>query len=235
MIIGPRLVSYIIAISLSGCAGNFQEIGREPALSSLGHGLPPQALAGGQTAGLKPLRSSGNIWNERTGYFFRDPRARETGDILTIVISIDDKAKLDGTFDRSRLSTWGAALDFLANVAGKKNGGNANGNWNSSTTTKGSGSVNRAETIKLSLAGVVTSVLPNGNLIIQGSQEIRVNFELRVLQITGIVHPSDISRDNTVPYDKIAETRISYGGRGRVMEVQQPAYGHQLLDRVFPF
>ena len=86
----------------------------------------------------------------------------------------------------------------------------------------------------MSVAAVVTDVLPNGNLIVSGSQEVRVNYELRVLNIAGIVRPRDISKDNTIAYNKIAEARISYGGRGRIMEVQQPAWGQQLFDRFKP-
>ena len=85
------------------------------------------------------------------------------------------------------------------------------------------------------MAAVVTDVLPNGNLIISGSQEVRVNFEMRLLNVAGIVRPQDISRENTIAYDKIAEARVSYGGRGRIMEVQQPAVIQQIYDRVKPF
>jgi flagellar L-ring protein precursor FlgH len=105
----------------------------------------------------------------------------------------------------------------------------------SSTSTQGQGSINRSEQIRLSIAATVTAVLPNGNFVVQGSQEFRVNYEMRVLTIGGIVRPRDISRENTVPYDKIAEARISYGGRGRLMEVQQPAWGQQLYDLAWPF
>ena len=86
----------------------------------------------------------------------------------------------------------------------------------------------------MSVGAVVTDVLPNGNLIVSGSQEVRVNYELRVLNIAGIVRPRDISKENTIAYNKIAEARISYGGRGRMMEVQQPGWGQQIFDRFRP-
>ena len=93
----------------------------------------------------------------------------------------------------------------------------------------------RSENIELSIAAVVTEVLPNGNLMITGSQEVRVNAELSILTIAGVVRPSDIGAQNTIPYDRIAEARVSYGGRGRLTEVQQPPYGQQVLDTVLPF
>ncbi|WP_292388806.1 flagellar basal body L-ring protein FlgH, partial [Mesorhizobium sp.] len=105
----------------------------------------------------------------------------------------------------------------------------------SSTETNADGEINRSENLELNVAAVVTEVLPNGNLMIRGSQEVRVNYELRVLTIAGMVRPSDIGAENTIPYERIAEARISYGGRGRVSEVQQPAYGQQILDQVLPF
>ena len=102
-------------------------------------------------------------------------------------------------------------------------------------TREGNGATTRSENIDLSIAAVVTDVLPNGNLMISGSQEVRVNAELRILTIAGIVRPSTSARENTISYERIAEARISYGGRGRLTEVQQPPYGQQILDTVLPF
>jgi flagellar L-ring protein precursor FlgH len=113
--------------------------------------------------------------------------------------------------------------------------GQADGNVNSQTSTKGAGKIDRTEEVKFSVAAVVIDTLPNGNFLISGSQEVRVNYEMRVLNVAGIVRPRDIGRNNTIAYDKVAEARISYGGRGRLMEVQQPAWGHQIYDRVGPF
>lgn len=230
-----QLLPALMVLPLIGCGADLREIGREPALSPSGASLPPHVLAGKAPGDAAAPAAHGSLWNDRGGSFFRDPRARQISDIITIVISIDDRAKIDGTFDRSKTSSWTTAMDFLFGANGLKREGNVEANLGTTSKARGQGTVNRAETIKLSLAAVVSEVLPNGNLVIRGSQEIRVNYELRVLQITGVVRPGDISKDNTVPYDKIAEARISYGGRGRVMEVQQPGVGQQFLDRFYPF
>jgi len=156
---------------------------------------------------------------------------------------MDDKAVLGNSTDRSRDSkiktTWSFLFDFLAGASSappeRKWTGSVNNDLQSSTSTQGQGSINRSEQIRLSVAAVVTAVLPNGNLMLRGSQEIRVNYELRVLTIAGIARPRDIGKDNMISYDKIAEARVSYGGRGRLSEVQQPAWGQQAYDIFAPF
>jgi flagellar L-ring protein precursor FlgH len=181
----------------------------------------------------------GSTWRERGTDLFRDPRARRVGDILTVTILMKDKASLDNSSKRSRDSSHGFGLDMDSKIDWKSFAAAAktaiDSNIKSNTATDGKGEIERSETIDLRIAAVVTDVLPNGNLVIQGSQEIRVNFELRVLTFTGIVNVADIKADNTISHDRIAEARMSYGGRGRMMEVQQPAWGHQVVDLLFPF
>jgi len=154
---------------------------------------------------------------------------------VTVVISMQDKAKLDNKTDRSRDSQVKVGLDWLANIAGWQDAGQGNANLSTSSSTKGAGQIDRTEDIKLSVAAVVTDVLPNGNMMISGSQEFRVNAEMRVLNVAGIVRARDISRGNTISYEKIAEARVSYGGRGRLTDVQQPGWGHRIYDAVAPF
>ncbi|MGH7154837.1 MAG: flagellar basal body L-ring protein FlgH, partial [Acetobacteraceae bacterium] len=99
----------------------------------------------------------------------------------------------------------------------------------------GTGLIQRNETVTLRLAGEITQVLPNGNLVVAAKQEFRVNSELRVLQVSGIVRPEDIASDNTVQHDRMAEARISYGGRGQLTTVQSPRWGQQAMDIVLPW
>jgi flagellar L-ring protein precursor FlgH len=175
------------------------------------------------------------LWDERTSDLYRDARATRPGDILTVNIAINDSASLGNNTDRSKESQVKNTFDAVFGLFGINQTGNSAINIDSQSSTKGQGTIDRSEKIQMSVAAVVTEVLPNGNLLISGSQEIRVNYELRLLEIAGIVRPRDISKDNTIAYDKIAEARVSYGGRGRLTEVQQPNPVHQIYDIAKPF
>jgi flagellar L-ring protein precursor FlgH len=161
------------------------------------------------------------------------------GDVITVKISIKDRATIDNTSTRARDSSLslGQSLSYSTAI-GSLNGqgdGSLDASSKGGTASTGKGGINRSETIDLLVAAVVTDVLPNGHLVIKGTQEVRVNFEMRELTVAGIVRPRDVLTDNIVSYERIAEARISYGGRGRIMEVQQPAWGHQLIDALSPF
>ncbi|MGE0629218.1 MAG: flagellar basal body L-ring protein FlgH [Hyphomicrobiaceae bacterium] len=236
----------MLAALAAGCAARPSEIGREPVLSPVGSGIarpahdPTAELKRGYAAAVaaQPI-STGSLWRDRAADLFRDPRARHVGDILTVTISMKDKASLDNKSKRSRDATRGFGLDMSHDIdwSAFVSAGSAKVDTaiKSNTSTDGKGEIARSENIDLRVAAVVTEVLPNGSLLIQGSQEIRVNYELRVLTFTGVVSITDIKADNTIPHDRIAEVRMSYGGRGRSMEVQQPAWGQQIVDLVFPF
>jgi flagellar L-ring protein precursor FlgH len=221
---------------LCACSPDMDNVGVAPELSSVGSGLvvPAADSTVGQTYPLPEDGSGG--WIGGSADLFRDRRAHNSGDIVTVLISIDDKASLNNNSNRSRKSQTGADLSFNYDVLGVVGADlNGKGDINSNSTASGQGTTARSEKIKLSIAAVVSEVLPNGALVINGSQEILVNYEARVLRIGGIVNPRDIATDNTVAYDRIAEARISYGGQGRLSEVQQPGWGQQLWDRVTPF
>ncbi len=225
------------AAILTGCAGQLEDVGRAPEMSPVGYGLAVQQPAAYplSTFGQGTVKDYNSLWASGRDNFFADPRAKKVGDVLTVTIQINDRANMDNSSDRRRTSDigWGGTMDYDWDGIG--HGGSGNLGVDSGSGSAGSGSIDRSEEIQLSVAAVVTDRLPNGNLVISGSQEMRVNFEMRILQIAGIVRPRDIQANNTIPYDKIAEARVSYGGRGRITEVQQPAWGQQIYDIVTPF
>jgi flagellar L-ring protein precursor FlgH len=224
------------AAALAGCAQEIEQINRAPTLSRVGDGLAQSPAP--ESMRLRPPaeRPGGaSLWDGRSGDLFRDRRAARVGDVLTVTIAIDDKASLGATSDRSRDSKVQSGLDIVMGLFGAGYKGDASLGVDSSSASKGRGKIDRAEKIQLSLAAVVTDVLPNGNMMISGSQEVRVDYEMRVLSIAGVVRPRDVSRDNAISYDKIAEARVSYGGRGRLNEIKQPGWGQQVYDRIIPF
>jgi flagellar L-ring protein precursor FlgH len=231
--------------SLAGCSAvtRIQEIGDPPPLAALGDPASPINAA---TPNIPlppppvPTRAVNSLWASGARSFFHDPRASRPGDIITVNVTVADTAKLDNTTTRSRANTDNANLtNFFgleAPLAASTGADPASlVKMGSDTSNVGSGSVNRSESINLTLAALVTQVLPNGNLVIGGHQQVRVNNELRDLQVSGIVRTEDITNSNTVDLSQIAEARISYGGRGTVSDMQQPRYGSQLFDILMPW
>lgn len=221
------------AFLLGGCGANLKEVGVAPTMSPVGTGVEPALVASRQYASPAPRRFS--LWSDRQSRLFTDPRALSVGDILTVRIAINDRAQFKNQSNRKRDASRSFGLGGSVSAGTAGGALDLNAGVDSSTSTTGTGATQRSESLDLLIAAVVTEVLPNGNLVIAGSQEVRVNAELRILTIAGIVRPSDIGAQNTISYDRIAEARISYGGRGRLSEVQQPSYGQQFLDQVLPF
>ncbi|MBC8130921.1 MAG: flagellar basal body L-ring protein FlgH [Rhizobiaceae bacterium] len=229
----------LLALSaLSGCSTVGQSFLREPQLSQPGAGVHqyPSFVDPANFPAEKLRGQRNSLWVDEKANLFRDARALNNGDIVTVKIEIQDRAELDNNSKRSRDSTIDNGLDFEGSFDGTPfpTLGASLGANNASEST-GKGNVKRSEKIDLQVAAVVTQVLPNGNLYITGQQEIRVNFEVRVLTIAGIIRPGDILPNNTIPYERIAEARISYGGRGRLTEVQQPGWGQQIYDVIAPY
>lgn len=222
---------------LAACGSQtFNEIGRPPAMSPIGSGLSYGATPQMALYPKQPLATTKDfsIWQDSQSALFKDARAINVGDILTVDIFINDRASFDNETDRSRVNDSGISLGGEYDVLGTTKGASGSLNFGSNTSTNGSGSTARSELLRLSIAAVVTGVLENGNLVISGSQEVRVNHELRILNIAGIVRPRDVDAENRISYEKIAEARISYGGRGRLTEVQQPPVGQQFVDIYSP-
>jgi flagellar L-ring protein precursor FlgH len=209
-------------------------------MTPVGTGLVPQRVAMVSEPSPVPLyRGENSIWQDGRADLFSDLRARKIGDTVTVKIFMKDKASIDNNSERKRDAENSLNLDLTYGATSSDttiaNTGTWAGNIKSNTKTKSEGGIERSEKIELLVAAVVSDVLPNGNLVISGSQETRVNYEMRVLTVAGIVRPVDISADNSIAYEKIAEARISYGGRGRLMEVQQPTWGQQVIDNWSPF
>lgn len=186
--------------------------------------------------------AAASLWTGERGSLLGDRRAIERGDILTVVIEINDRAQITNQTERSRDAgqemSVGALFGLPENVAGALPEGASLSpavDLGSSSSFSGEGSVRRNEQLTLRVAATILDVLPNGVLAISGSQEVRVNNELRELLVTGFVRPADITRQNEITYDKIASARISYGGRGQISAMQEPRWGQQGLDAVLPF
>ena len=239
-----RLASIVYtAVMLTACASTIDrlaQIGQAPPLSPIA--VPPVPVSVPQPLPLPEPRGVNALWRPGSRSFFRDPRAQKAGDILTVNIDIGDQAKIANTSSRSRSATECAGSpnflgleSLLPGVLPDEVNPEALVNLNSDSTSTGTGSVDRSESISLTVAAVVVQVLPNGNLVIQGQQEVRVNNEVRVLQVSGIVRPEDIASSNTIKHTQIAEARISYGGRGDLSRVQKTPAGQSLLERFSPF
>jgi flagellar L-ring protein precursor FlgH len=235
----------LIGLGACNAGQRLSEIGEAPALSEAGN---PNMIASAQPIGFpqpEPVhhtRQPNSLWEPGARAFFKDQRAGKVGDILTVIIQVSDKAELKNETKRSRNTaesdSASALLGFeskfkevlpsavdptkMADITGK-------------TQNDGKGEINRQDTVNLRVAAVVTQVLPNGNLVISGKQEMVINYDLRELKITGVIRPEDINSANSINYDQIAEARIAYGGRGQMMDVQQARYGEQLFDMIYPF
>jgi len=229
---------------LSGCAAldRLKNIGEQPKLSEIDNpatrpGYKPvqMPMPAAQPATYNP----NSLWRNGSRAFFKDQRAHQVGDILTVKVNITDKANIANDTKRSRTNAEDSGVD---NFFGKSKLPIVNSalptrlfTADSTASSEGKGSVDRSEALSTNVAGVVVQVLPNGNLVIEGRQEIRVNFEIRELIVGGVVRPEDIESDNTIDSTKIAQARIAYGGRGQITDVQQPRYGQQVMDVILPF
>ncbi len=220
-------------------------IGRAPAFTpGTGGGEHMAMMSPGLplVAEFVPPVQRASLWTGDRQSLLGDRRAMQRGDILTVVIEIDERAEISNTSARSRNGSESLGIPSLLGVPQRLDrrlpeGATMAGavSLDSSSESRGTGSVRRNEKLTLRVAATIVDMLPNGVLAIQGSQEVRVNFEMRELSVSGFVRPADISRQNEITYDKIAAARVSYGGRGQISDMQQPRVGQQILDAVLPF
>jgi flagellar L-ring protein precursor FlgH len=229
----------LVTASLAACSAmdRIENIGEAPRMAAVGNPAGQQIVA--QIPAPAPIRHIDNsLWQPGAKSFFNDPRASHIGDVITVNVSTADAAKLSNTTSRSRSNTDNASMDNLfglESVLPSAMDPSSLVKMGSDMSNSGTGAVARSESINLTLAALVAQVLPNGNLVIDGHQQVRVNNELRDMRVSGIVRREDITQDNTVNLTQIAEARISYGGKGLVSDVQQPRYGSQLFDIIMPW
>ena len=245
--IRPSALRLISVVTLSSLMCNCSAISR---LTNLGEQPKLSAIDNPTTKpGYKPVQmpmptpqpatyNPNSLWRNGSRAFFKDQRARVVGDILTVTVNFTDKANIANETQRSRTNTEDSGITDFIGAKTQTLSAALPGRIltaDSTMSNDGKGSINRQEALQTNVAAVVTQVLPNGNLVVEGKQEIRVNFEMRELIVAGIVRPEDIQSDNTIDSSKIAEARIAYGGRGQITDIQQPRYGQQLMDVVLPF
>ncbi len=242
-----RIADWIIlwSLTLAAACGRLEQVGKAPDFTPVRTGDEYHAMMSRPLpVTLEPRRALDNasLWSGARGSLLGDRRAMQQGDILTVVIEIDDKAEISNSTNRSRNGSESLGIPDFFGIPQRVDGTLPDGaslanavSANSSSSSSGDGSVRRNEKLTLRVAATITGVLPNGVLQIVGRQEVRVNFEMRELLVTGYARPADISRQNEITYDKIASARISYGGRGQITDVQQPRYGQQVADIVLPF
>lgn len=237
--------SALILLSACGAGDRLSKVGKAPEMTPITNPAEKDSTKR-VSMPMPPVevveKENNSLWASNRSTFFKDQRATQVGDILTVMIDIDDEAELENESERSRSMSEDVGIDAglgietqLGKVLPEAVLGAELVNADSTSRSRGSGSTEREEEVRMTLAATVTQILPNGNMVIQGRQEVRVNFEKRVLELAGVIRPEDVTVENAIPYDKIAEARISYGGEGQITDMQQPRYGQQVYDILFPF
>ena len=234
----------LLPLALAACS-DLSQVGKAPAFSPLEGSYQHHSLYSSSMPDMADPNAptdASSLWTGETDSLLGDRRAAGRGDILTVVIEIDDSAQISNSTDRSRSGSRSMGIPSLLGIPQRIDESLPEGasmadavETEGSTNFQGDGSVSRNEQLTLRIAATVVEELPNGVLRVEGQQEVRVNNELRELIVTGYVRPNDISRQNEITYDKIAGARISYGGRGQITDMQEPSYGQQIADIVLPF
>lgn len=234
----------ILAGTLTAC-GDISQVGKRPTFTPITASsdyIAMNSVQSNPTDLIGRGKRKASLWHSGPTSLLGDRRASVLGDLLTVVIQINDKAEISNSSSRTRKGSEKMGIPQFLGIPQRVDAGLPTGassakaiDFSSNSSSSGNGSVRRKEKLTLRVAATVTDVLANGYLSIQGSQEVRVNFELRELLVTGFVRPEDISRKNEITYDKIASARISYGGRGQISSAQQSRYGQQVIDLVSPF
>ncbi|MES2215525.1 MAG: flagellar basal body L-ring protein FlgH [Pseudomonadota bacterium] len=242
------IISYFLcALFLSGCSetlDKLKRVGKGPSMTQMNVPTDSRSMIDEESLKIQRkarIRHTNSLWQPGSTTFFRDTRAWQVGDILKVVVVIQDSAQLNNSTSQSRKGNDNTGITSLFGkekpIAKTLKVANLNPILGTTGDHKydGLGGISRKENIRTEIAAVVTQVLPNGNLVIQGHQEVKVNHELREIKIAGVIRSKDVSSDNSIQSEQIAEARISYGGRGLVTDMQQPRLGAQVVDIISPF
>src|SRR3712207_2317193 len=236
------LLALPLALAACGNLERLSRVGRAPEMSAVTDPTADPAwrpVSMPMPAPQEAPAVANSLWRPGSRTFLRDQRAAQVGDVITVLVSIQDEAQLQNRTQRARQGgdKLGLPQVFGMQTRWLPRGANPESLLETSggQTSDGNGTVKRIETVTLRLAATVTQVLPNGNLVVAGKQEVRVSAEMRELSVQGVIRPQDIASDNTIRHDRLAEARIAYGGRGTLSDLQQPRLGSQLLDILLPF
>lgn len=241
------LIAATLAFAVAGCntLTRLSEVGDGPQLSEISNPTASpkyQPVSMPMPAPMPADHNPNSLWRHGAKAFFKDTRAKDIGDILTVKLELDDSASFDNKTERDRDDSEDTDVTNLLGLEGEftkvlPEGLNPSSviSFGNAHSTSGDGSIARSESLELTFAAVVTQILPNGHLVIMGRQEVRVNAELRELMVTGVVRPEDIDSDNSITHERIAEMRVAYGGRGTLSDLQAPRWGTQIWDIIFPF
>jgi len=225
------------ALSACSAVDRLENIGEAPKMAAVGNPAGQKIVA--EIPRPQPITHDNNsLWQPGAQSFFHDPRAMHVGDVITVNVSVADTAKMQNTTSRSRNNSDNANLTNLfglEKVLPPAIDPTSVVKMGSDNSNVGTGKIERSEDLSMTLAALVAQDLPNGNLVIDGHQQVRVNNELRDMRLSGIVRREDITQNNTVNLSQIAEARVIYGGVGTVSDVQQPRYGSQLFDIIMPW
>jgi flagellar L-ring protein FlgH len=223
-----RSLMLIPLLLLTGCLATSYDAAmkREPIVMPP---APPEVRASFAPGSIWPGATSNNL-------LFTDRKARNIGDIVTIVI--DEKAEGENnanTDTKRQTSTTAGITGFVQTnpdqryVAGYSLGGA------SDNSLKGEGKTNRDGILKGRLSARVVRVLPNGNLVIEGRRMLTVNAEDQFMVITGVIRPDDVTTDNLINSQYISDARIVYAGKGVVDDKMRPGWMTRVVDWVWPF
>jgi flagellar L-ring protein precursor FlgH len=241
------LITTALILSLGACSSldRLSRVGETPEFSKIENPLDQRGYRPVTMPMPEPKiasREMNSLWSSDRQAFFEDQRAKDIGDILTVTIDMENEAELESTSTRSRTASEATGIGAIAGFENYlednlPTGGDPGtlADVNSDSATNNSGTTESEDELVLRIAAVVSQILPNGNMVIHGRQEVRVNYEKRVLEIAGVIRPEDIMVDNTIPHDKIAEARIGYGGKGFISDVQKPRLGQEIFDILMPY